>query len=89
MKMQLKIFIELQRTLFRFQKYNTLATKKRILKKEMSLHIVTYTQCHFNVQNVSNLMCLHQNYIFLLIFLQFLWIWAKLLRVQELYCVFY
>lgn len=34
MKMQLKIFIELQRTLFRFQKYNTLTTttttKKRI-----------------------------------------------------------
>lgn len=71
MKMQLKIFIKLQRTLFRFS-INNDDKKKKILKKEMSLHIVTYTQYHFNVQNVSNLMCLHQNNIFLLIFLQFL-----------------
>lgn len=72
MKMQLKIFIKLQRTLFRFQKNNTLMTKNEFKKKEMSLHFVTYTQYHFNVQNVSKLMCLHQNNIFLLIFLPFL-----------------
>lgn len=70
MKMQLmKLFIKLQRTLFRRTKKQNMNRKD--LKKEMSLHSVTYTQS-FNVQNVSDLMCLHQSDIFLLIFLQFL-----------------
>lgn len=50
MKMQLKIFIKLQRTLFRFQKNNTLTTKNEFKKKR---------KCPFTLSLIHNiiLMC--------------------------------
>lgn len=53
---------------FDFRKTIHWRQKMSLKKKEMSLHFVTYTQYHFNVQNVSKLMCLHQNNIFFIDF---------------------
>lgn len=74
----------LRRTLPSFWNIQKISTKQK-----MSLHITTIHNIIMCV-NVSNLdvFTLKKN-IFLLVLLQFLCIWAKLLCVQKLYCVFY